>query len=152
MSTSSQDKSCPFCDPVQSYRYLSETSSMRVIYPKNPACAYHVLVTPKKHVSTIDKLSPRQFNEVLSLLQLLVKTAQKNLGQDYIGFQILSNNGGTLVNQHVAHCHIHVFLRTKQDKIDPTQNNRESKILELNDENLKNMNILRGWFGRNGEV
>lgn len=152
MSTKSQDKTCPFCDPSQSYRSIIDGDGMRVIYPKNPACAYHVLIVPKQHISSIDGLDSNQFIEIQKLLKKLVTIAKRQLGQDFVGFQLLSNNGGPQVNQHVMHAHIHVFLRTKKDEGDPLLSKGGSSKLELTAEDWKNMRILQAWFAPTNKV
>ncbi len=145
-SKQSSSPVCPFCDSAQSYRYIAEGELMRAIYSKAPACAYHVLIVPKQHIQHVDGLSTPQFSEALNLIKRLNSAAKKQLGDDYLGYNILSNNGEPEVNQHVQHAHIHLFLRTKFDSVDPITNRADGTPGELSEAELKNMKRLQSWL------
>jgi diadenosine tetraphosphate (Ap4A) HIT family hydrolase len=138
-------KPCPFCDPAQAYRYIVEGNNFRVMYPKNPEGAYHVLITPKQHIATIDDIPSGYFEELGQTIKLLSKTAKQHLGEKYAGFNILSNNGGPLVNQQVMHCHVHVFLRTSDDK--PLRlSDHHQPIHDFTPTELEHLAELQSWF------
>ncbi|HVO86865.1 MAG TPA: HIT family protein [Candidatus Binatia bacterium] len=139
-------KGCPFCDPAQAYRQLAETPLVKAIYPKDPACAYHILLVPKAHRRTLDELSSQEVSQVFQLLKRIVKTCSKALGIEFIGYQILSNNGGPAVNQRVEHCHVHLFIRTTSDKHDPIKSNHRGNAPSLTEEEVVNMKRLQSWL------
>lgn len=142
----SSSKICPFCDSSQVFRYITETSQMRAIYPKNPAIAYHVLITPKRHVKHLDDLTTSESLQAFVLLKQLTKKAKLNLKSAYLGFNVLSNNGDPSINQQVPHAHIHAFLRTKQDKIDPIKSRHSKQPMEFTQEQLKDLEAIKSWF------
>lgn len=137
---------CPFCDKTQSYRYIAETESMLAIYPKAPACSYHVLITPKRHIAYLDSLSNDEVIEMYGLMRHLVDVTKQNV-PDFIGYNVLSNNGGSKVRQQVMHCHVHLFLRTASDTRDPLAPRHNASPPDLTEEDLGNLTKLRQWIG-----
>ncbi len=136
---------CPFCDEKQSYRYILGLEKVRAIYPKSAACKYHVLIIPKRHVASLDLLSKQEILESHDLLQGLVAGAKKNI-PDFIGYNLLSNNGGPAVSQQVMHCHMHLFLRTKSDLGNPLQSRHSTVVPELSTTDKNYLNELKNWF------
>ncbi len=108
---------CPFCDPKQNYRFLMEKKLVRALYAKNPACRYHVLIVPKRHIKHIDELTDGEWAEFLDIVKTMDMTMRSL--EEYIGYNLLSNNGDERIRQRVDHCHIHMFLRTKDEQDDP---------------------------------
>lgn len=138
---------CPFCDEEQSYRYILEMEKVRVVYPKDPACAFHVLITPKRHVQFLDQLTTSEHEQISVLLRLLAVEARRRLGESFIGYNVLSNNGTALVNQRVKHCHVHVLLRTTDDdELDLLSSRHKDRPTELTTTQLTNMAELQSWF------
>lgn len=137
---------CPFCDSSQTFRHITETSAMRVIYPKNPAIKFHILITPKRHIKHINELSQIEESELFVLLKNLTSFADRHLGDQYLGFNLLSNNGDESINQRVPHAHMHVFLRTIDDKLDPIKSHHGSKPKNLSDKEIKNLLEIKEWF------
>lgn len=137
---------CPFCDPAQAYRYVFDGTEVRVLYPLNPACAYHVLITPKRHVQHFDELTSSEVLESHDLLKRLATLCETNIS-DYIGYNLLSNNGDTRVNQQVPHCHIHAFMRTSRDASDPLKA-PHTNLKELTQAQLEDMKTLRELFAK----
>ncbi len=136
---------CPFCDETQRYRTIVESAHMRAIYPKAPACQYHVLLMPKRHCAHFDELKNEEVAELHDLLQKLVAVAKENI-PDFIGYNLLSNNGGPAVRQRVMHCHMHVFLRSKSDIDDPVMGKHSGTPPELSESDMKNLADLRKWL------
>lgn len=137
---------CPFCDASQSYRYITETSLMRVIYPRNPAVQHHLLITPKRHVKQVNELTEAESEQLFQLIKKLNTAAQARLGGAYLGFNLLSNNGSSEINQQVPHAHMHIFLRTSRDKVDPLLA-PHTKIMDFTDSQIKDMQFIKAWFG-----
>lgn len=138
-------KSCPFCDASQNYRYITETSLMRVIYPRNPAIQHHLLITPKRHVKQIDELSEAESEQLFQLIKRLNTAAQARLGGAYLGFNLLSNNGTPAINQQVPHAHMHIFLRTSRDKVDPLLA-PHTKIMDFTKKQMEDLRTIQKWF------
>lgn len=135
---------CPFCDKAQQYRYIYESKYARIMYPLNPAGAYHTLITPSRHIEHLHELSISEWEEFGKLLRLLHKKASANIDR-YIGYNILSNNGDKRINQQVQHCHMHVFLRTSDDLSNPLTK-PHSAVYELSDEQKKSLAQLQALF------
>ena len=137
---------CPFCDSKQSYRFIFEGSQLRVMYPKNPGCSYHVLIVAKQHISSLEKLPVSCFEELGQTIKLLDATAKKELGDKYLGYNLLSNNGGPAVSQYVDHCHIHMFLRTTDDKKDPIKDHVHADARNLTVSDRRYLAENQQWF------
>lgn len=133
---------CPFCDPAQKYRQLTETKLVQAMYAKSPACKYHVLLMPKRHVRFFDDMTKAEEIELYSLLQYIVRQARKKL-PDFIGYNLLSNNGGPQVRQRVPHCHVHLFLRSSDDKQDPLATTHATKPPALTKQELPIVKLLQ---------
>lgn len=133
---------CPFCDESQSYRYVLEGTHVRSIYPLRPACAYHILVTPKRHVLLLSDLNDQEWQEVQSILQLFHQACSSQI-DDYIGYNVLSNNGDKRINQQVPHAHLHVFLRTDSDGVDPIRAPHTKIQPTLNEIDLRHLTVLQ---------
>lgn len=136
---------CPFCDTTQSYRYIYSTTTLRVMYAKNPACKYHVLITPIEHIASIAQLHQQQWNDLSNIISLLDTRCKTQL-VDYIGFNLLSNNGDERVNQRVPHAHMHMFLRTSKERVDPIRSPHSNKPPTLTSEDLANLEVLQNIF------
>lgn len=144
-------KVCPFCDESQSYRFVTESEHMRLIYPKNPAIPFHILVVPKKHIETLDELPEAYFVEFARLLKELVGHVHKQLGKDYLGYNLLSNNGSEAVNQRVKHTHLHVFLRSRQDGIDPITDHAHQDPQDFTPKQREDLQIIKTWYTQSGQ-
>lgn len=135
---------CPFCDTSQSYRFIVETETMRALYPKAPAGKYHVLLTPKRHVEHFDLLNPKEMADMLLLVQKLVAAVKSN-APDFIGYNVLSNNGGPAVRQHVMHSHTHLFLRLDGEP-NPLIGTDSDTPPDLSSQELESLKELKSWF------
>lgn len=141
---SNHGSACPFCDDTQAYRYLADAPLARAVYPKSPTCAYHVLIMPKRHVQCFDELSAAEVGQMFAILQRVVAAGRANI-KDFVGYNLLSNNGSEAVNQRVKHCHMHVFLRGGQDTDDPLAS-RSHTPQPFTEAELQNMRKLQGWL------
>ncbi len=133
---------CPFCDKTQSYRYVLECKKVRAIYPLGPACAYHVLITPKRHIQLLSDMSDQEWQEVMKLLRQLHNGFRMHI-DGYIGYNILSNNGDVGINQQVPHAHMHVFLRHIGDLTDPIRKPHSSTSNKLDASALRHLAELQ---------
>jgi ATP adenylyltransferase len=140
-----QADKCPFCDTKQEYRQLVKGEFTYVMYPKSPAIPYHLLIIPIRHVQLFDELSEQEIIEAHKYIKRFVDLGNRNV-KDFVGYNILSNNGSTQVSQHVKHCHIHLFLRAKDD-IDPVKSSHTKEPEPLSDEQVEYLNEMRNWLG-----
>lgn len=118
---------------------------MRVFYPKNPSCNYHTLIIPKRHVERFDELSVNEVDELHYLVKAMHTLITKKLGDEYIGYNLLANNGGGAVNQHVMHSHMHMYNRTVHDVNDPVKTHKKDKVYLLTEAEKEYMRTLQGW-------
>lgn len=139
------NNTCPFCDSNQQYRYVTEGKLVRVIYPLAPGCSFHVLVTPKRHVATFDLLTNEEVSEAKSLIGQLANKVALAV-PDFMGYNLLSNNGGAEVRQFVAHCHIHVFLRTAGEPGDPLTKPHSATPSGLSEAEMQDLKFLQRLF------
>lgn len=136
-------KACPFCDKTQKYRHVFSGKFVRVVFPKSPACHYHLLVVPKRHILYYDYLKPDESQELFEFIQQTVVQARRNI-KNFIGYNILSNNGGEKVNQRVKHCHIHIFLRQAGEN-DPIKAPHKQPQ-KLNEDQQNTLKEIKMWL------
>lgn len=77
--------------------------AFRDIHPQAPL---HVLIIPKKHISTLSDVEPEDQAVLGKMLALAPKIAMENGSPD--GFRTIVNTG-KLGGQEVYHLHIHVL-------------------------------------------
>lgn len=109
-------RNCPFCN-LQSSRIVRQNILAYSILDKYPVVKDHILVCPKRHVSSFFDLVPAEHG---ACLQLLDTMKEKIIEHDptVAGFNIGVNIGED-AGQTVQHCHIHLMPRRKGDIDDP---------------------------------
>ncbi len=132
---------CPFCDKEHS-QTIFQNEFVQIMYPLNPASAYHVLVIPKRHVVHLDDLSSEEWAAIGMAIKRAVNRAKRSIS-GFIGYNILSNNGDERVSQRVMHCHIHLFLRLQQEQNDPIRSRHTSSLKALTQEEQKYCDEMR---------
>lgn len=73
----------------------------------NPEAPVHVLVIPKKHISSINEIS-KEDEALIGSIFTVIKTVAEKLGIAEDGYRVISNcneNGG----QTVPHIHFHIL-------------------------------------------
>jgi len=73
----------------------------------NPVAPLHVLIIPKKHISTINDLETED-SEVMGSLFLAAKTIAKQQGYHKDGYRTVMNCGEA-AGQTVFHVHLHLL-------------------------------------------
>ena len=84
-----------------------ETDNVIAFKDVNPAAPVHILIIPKKNISTINEIDEEDTN-ILSELFLSVKIIAKKMNIDKKGYRVVINcndDGG----QTVYHLHIHIM-------------------------------------------
>lgn len=77
----------------------------------NPATPIHVLVIPKKHISTLMEIGQEDSELMAKNMQAIQKVA-KQLGVDKSGFRLIANCGPDS-GQEVMHIHFHLLAGKK---------------------------------------
>jgi len=74
------------------------------LYPKAPV---HLLVIPKKHISSVVEIEELSDKQTCELLRTIAKIA-KEMRLDKDGFRVVTNTG-TSAGQSVDHLHFHIL-------------------------------------------
>ena len=100
---------CLFCG-IAAHEIPSE-----IVYEDDKICVYqdiapqapvHVLMIPKKHIESLDAVTPED-QELLGYMLLKVKDIVKLMGIEN-GYRVVSNNGKD-AQQTVEHIHLHIL-------------------------------------------
>ncbi len=73
----------------------------------NPAAPHHILVIPKKHIASLDKLDPEDRDLAGYLLEVVAKLARE-LGVAKPGYRTVINTNHE-AGQQVYHIHLHLI-------------------------------------------
>jgi len=93
---------CPFCSARE--RMFAEKKTAYLTYAIAPYAKYHLLVVPKRHVTSLDALRPREEKDIADLVKLGVKILKKLKIKNVTS---LVRNGGSM--KSVAHVHYHII-------------------------------------------
>ena len=131
--------SCPFCDQeVLGKQCFFETENEHVIQNKIPIVPGHVLVIPKRHVSSIQELNEDEIKSLFNTVKLVSKKIKEHYSEE--GFNVAFNDG-TCAGQTVPHLHVHILSRKPND-MNPDPRNLYYRIEkdreELSKEELRN--------------
>jgi len=103
-------ENCLFCKIVNKQinsEIIYENDDVLVFKDINPKAPVHLLVIPKKHVSSIidiEELSEKQVNEMLKAIAKIAK----DMGLNKDGFRVVTNTGAS-AGQSVDHLHFHIL-------------------------------------------
>ncbi|TDT71971.1 histidine triad (HIT) family protein [Hypnocyclicus thermotrophus] len=84
-----------------------ETEDIIAFNDINPQAKYHILVVPKKEISTINDIQ-KEDTDLIGKIYLAIKEITKELGIDKTGYRVITNcneDGG----QEVFHIHFHIL-------------------------------------------
>ena len=84
-----------------------EDDDMLAFRDINPVAPVHVIVIPKKHIASMDEITPENSCAVAKIFEKIPEIA-KSLGVDEKGFRIV-NNCGDCAGQSVKHLHFHLM-------------------------------------------
>jgi len=87
-----------------------EDDRILVFHDLEPQAPVHVLVIPKKHISSLDDVMPEDA-ELIGYLMLKVKDIAKDLGLEN-GYRLVNNCGEDGL-QTVKHLHFHLMGKRK---------------------------------------
>ena len=121
-ATGPPKEDCPFCDIVGSRMGWKRRSSGVVIgrsaatFPDNyPVAPDHMLVVPRRHITSVLQLDRDETSDLWSMVNLVVDQLKvKGITDMNIG-----TNVGALAGQTIEHAHVHVIPRREGDVKDP---------------------------------
>ncbi len=107
-----KNKGCIFCKREKSMllRITEYSSAMLNKFPYNNG---HILISPKKHVDDLDKLSKKELQDLMELLFFCKKRISKIIKPQ--GFNIGVNIGAAAGAGIAKHVHIHLVPRWNAD-------------------------------------
>ena len=110
---------CKYCNPEyqSSERTILANEYFFANYDNHPVSQGHMKIIPKRHVLSMEELTPE---ELIAFADMLFK-AKDLIGKKYKpdGWNI-GYNEGEAAGQTVFHLHIHLIPRYKGDVEDPT--------------------------------
>lgn len=109
------DEACPFCS-LQPDRLVAENRHALAVYDGFPVSSGHMLIVPKRHMSSFFETSEDERTALFDLLAAMRENFIKEHGAD--GFNIGINEGAA-AGQTVMHLHIHLIPRFFGDMTDP---------------------------------
>jgi histidine triad (HIT) family protein len=101
---------CLFCKFVRKEiptRVVFEDDSCLVFEDINPKAPVHVLLVPKKHIASIDTMSPED-EMTLGHLTLVSRQIAQEKKVDQSGYRVVINTGPD-AGQSVFHIHMHLL-------------------------------------------
>lgn len=104
---------CVFCESGEVRKRLIVENTLAWAVPTNiPIVPGHVLVLPKRCVSTLEELSLEELQACIGLLRSVKEALRKTFGVSDFNH---AWNEGKEAGQSVPHLHIHVLPRQKGD-------------------------------------
>ena len=101
---------CIFCKIVNKEipaRVVYEDDKVLAFHDINPQAPYHILVIPKKHISTLTDLTEED-KELIGHIYLVINKLAQDLGFAERGFRVVVNCQEE-AGQTVFHIHFHVL-------------------------------------------
>ena len=105
---------CIFCKIVNKEvptNFIYEDEEIVAFNDINPQAPIHILVIPKKHISSLVDLNEEDENLIGKIFGVINKIAKKE-GIDKNGFRVIMNCGED-AGQEVKHLHFHILAGKK---------------------------------------
>jgi histidine triad (HIT) family protein len=102
--------SCIFCKIVNkeiASNIVYEDEKVVAFYDINPQAPYHILVVPKKHISTLLEVTEED-KELIGHIYLVINKIAKDIGFDERGYRVVVNCKEE-AGQTIFHLHFHVL-------------------------------------------
>ena len=103
---------CPFCEAVRTEEPLARRGTFVARYDGYPVSRGHVLLIPRRHITTFFELNRKERNDFFELLLEVREILQDQFHPD--GFNI-GVNVGRAAGQTIMHLHVHVIPRYSGD-------------------------------------
>jgi histidine triad (HIT) family protein len=103
-------KNCIFCRIIAGEspaRIIHEDEHLLVFHDIQPQAPVHLLLVPKKHLASIQDLTPAD-KELMGHLLYTASSVAKNLGLQQNGYRLVINDG-RYGGQAVFHLHLHLL-------------------------------------------
>ena len=108
------EQSCAFCEIDSDVRsVLFESEHFYLMQDKFPVTVGHLLIIPKRHITSPSDLSETQWNNLRVLLEEAYSFL-RNGDSQITGFNVGINIGSD-AGQTISHLHIHVIPRRPKD-------------------------------------
>lgn len=104
---------CEFCQIINRERtayIVYENENLVSFLDSDPVNEGHVLVVPREHVDSLDKMQDSTLSDIMSVLKKIVKALCEIYESD--GYSIMQN-GGKFCDY--GHIHFHIFPRYEND-------------------------------------
>ena len=104
------EETCIFCRIVSGSipaRIAREDDTTLAFHDLDPRAPVHVLIVPRKHISSVDMLEDEDA-EVMGRLFLSARLLARELGVADSGYRLVINNGAD-AGQSVDHIHLHLL-------------------------------------------
>ncbi|AEH23273.1 histidine triad (HIT) protein [Thermodesulfobacterium geofontis OPF15] len=102
--------SCIFCKIVNkeiASNIVYEDEKVVAFHDINPQAPYHILVVPKKHISTLLEVTEED-KELIGHIYLVINKIAKDIGFDERGYRVVVNCKEE-AGQTIFHLHFHVL-------------------------------------------
>jgi histidine triad (HIT) family protein len=102
--------SCIFCKIVNkeiASNIVYEDEKVVAFHDINPQAPYHILVVPKKHISTLLEVTEED-KELIGHIYLVINKIAKDLGFDERGYRVVVNCKEE-AGQTIFHLHFHIL-------------------------------------------
>ena len=119
---------CVFC------KIINKQSSAHIVYEDEQVISFldidpihegHVLIVPKQHVDSIDRLSGETLSDIMGVAKKMVVALKDIYGNE--GYSIMQNGGKYC---DFGHAHFHVFPRYDNDGFGWTYGSGEKDVNE----------------------
>ena len=110
-----RDEKCTFCKLEKNAKNYNMFAF--AIEDKYPVTKYHMLIIPRRHVTSFFELGNAEHNGIMELLRKVKEDLMKK-DNTITAFNIGINDGKES-GQTINHCHIHLIPRRKGDVKDP---------------------------------
>ncbi|MFN3406987.1 MAG: histidine triad nucleotide-binding protein [Caldimicrobium sp.] len=108
--------SCIFCKIVNKEipaKIVYEDEKVLAFHDINPQAPYHILIIPKKHISTLLEIQEED-KELIGHIYLIIKKIAEELGFAERGYRVVVNCKEE-AGQTVFHVHFHVLAGRPMD-------------------------------------
>jgi bis(5'-adenosyl)-triphosphatase len=107
---------CPFCIPNVSDVTFAESENFRAIYNLAPVLPGHVLIVPKKHLSSLLELDDNSTVEMVVFSKKIIRTLVLAFNTESFDWTV---QDGKPAGQTIEHLHMHIIPRFDGDLPQP---------------------------------
>lgn len=107
---------CPFCSEQLRNRIILQNDTFQAVYDLFPVSAGHILIIPKRHITSFFDLTNKELEDFYSMLQISRVKILEEYSPD--GYNI-GINDGPAAGQTIPHLHIHLIPRFVGDDKHP---------------------------------